>query len=124
MQGNLIALAIAFVMGAAFAALMAAFVADLVTPIVAALFGEPSFDALTFTINGSEFAYGHFINAVITFLSIGFAIFLFVLKPAERLGLMPADPDVKKCSECTTEIPAAAKRCPQCTVVQPGGAGA
>ena len=120
-QGNLIALAIAFVMGAAFAALMGAFVADLVTPIIAAIFGEPSFDDLTFALNGSEFRYGHFLNAAITFLSIAAAIFLLVLKPAERFGLMPADPEVKPCSECTSEIPADARRCPLCTTQQPTG---
>jgi large conductance mechanosensitive channel len=118
-QGNLIALAIAFVIGAAFAALMGAFVADLVTPIVAALVGEPSFDDLSFTINDSEFRYGHFLNALITFLSIAAAVFFFVLKPAERFGLVPAAPEMKNCSECTTEIPAAARRCLHCTAAQP-----
>jgi large conductance mechanosensitive channel len=114
-QGNLIALAIAFVMAAAFGAVVAALVADLVTPIVAAIFGKPSFDDLSFTINGSEFRYGHFLNAVITFVSIAGAVFLFVLKPAQRLRLIPDAPDMKDCTHCTTEIPAAATRCPHCT---------
>ncbi len=118
-QGNLIALAIAFVTGAAFATLMSAFVADLITPLLAALVGEQNFDELTFTINDSEFRYGHFLNALITFVSIAAVVFLFVLKPAERFGLLPGDPEVKKCGECTTDIPVGAKRCPQCTAPQP-----
>ena len=115
MQGNLIALAIAFVIGTAFAALVNALVVDLITPIVAAIFGEPSFGGLAFTINDSEFRYGDFINALITFLSVAAAIFFFVLKPAKRVGLIPPSPEMKDCPRCTTGIPAAATRCPQCT---------
>jgi large conductance mechanosensitive channel len=115
MQGNLIALAIAFVIGTAFAALVNALVVDLITPIVAAIFGEPSFGGLSFTINDSEFRYGDFINALITFLSVAAAIFFFVLKPAQRVGLVPPSPEMKDCPHCTTSIPAAATRCPQCT---------
>ena len=85
MRGNLIELAVAFVIGAAFATLMQALVADLVTPIVAAVFGEPSFEDLSFTINGSEFLYGHFLNALLTFLSIAAAIYFFVVVPYDRL---------------------------------------
>ena len=85
MRGNLIELAVAFVIGAAFATLMQALVADLVTPIVAAVFGEPSFEGLSFTINGSEFLYGHFLNALLTFLSIAAAIYFFVVVPYDRL---------------------------------------
>jgi large conductance mechanosensitive channel len=115
MQGNLIALAIAFVIGAAFVALVNALVADLMTPLVAAIFGEPSFDDLSFTINDSTFRYGHFLNALITFLSVATAVFFFVLKPAQRLGLVPLAAETKECPQCTTSIPAAARRCPQCT---------
>ena len=115
MQGNLIALAIAFVIGTAFAALVNALVVDLITPIVAAIFGEPSFGGLSFTINDSEFRYGDFINALITFLSVAAAIYFFVLKPAQRVGLVPPSPEMKDCPQCTTSIPAAATRCPQCT---------
>ena len=115
MQGNLIALAVAFVIGTAFAALVNAFVTGLITPLVAAVFGQPSFDDLSFTINGSEFLYGSFLNALLTFLSIAAAIFFFVLKPAQRVGLVPLEPETKDCPRCTLPIAAAATRCPQCT---------
>ena len=115
MQGNLIALAVAFVMGTAFAVLVNSFVEGLITPIVAAIFGEPSFGALSFEINGSEFLYGDFLNALITFVSIAAAIFFFVLKPAQRVGLVPLAPETKECPRCTSTIAVAATRCPQCT---------
>ena len=115
MQGNLIALAVAFVMGTAFAALVNALVTDLVTPVIAAIFGKPSFDDLSFEINGSEFLYGSFLNALITFVSIAAAIFFFVLKPAQRVGLVPLEPETKDCPRCTSTIAVAATRCPQCT---------
>ncbi len=115
MQGNLIALAVAFVIGTAFAALISALVVDLITPIVAAIFGKPDFSGLTFEINESRFLYGDFLNALITFVSVAAAIYFFVLKPAQRVGLIPPPPEVKDCRYCTTSIPAAATRCPQCT---------
>ena len=114
-QGNLIALAIAFVIGAAFATLVNALVVDLITPIVGALFGEADFGDLSFTVNNSEFRYGDFLNALLTFLSVAAAIFFFVLKPAQRVGLIPPSPAMKNCPYCTTSIPEAASRCPQCT---------
>lgn len=85
LRGNLVDLAVAVVIGTAFAALIASFVASLLTPLIAALFGEPTFGALTFTINGSEFFYGDFLNALITFLSVAAAVFFFVVKPMNLL---------------------------------------
>lgn len=115
-QGNLIELAIAFVIGAAFAELMKAFVADLITPIIAALFGEPSFAGLSFTINGSEFLYGDFLNAVLTFLSVAAAVYFFVVVPYERAQAMRGvSPTTRPCPECFSEIPVAARRCAHCT---------
>jgi len=81
LRGNLITLAVAFVMGVAFAALVTAFVADLITPIIGAIFGTSDFSSETFTINGSHFLYGSFINAAITFVSIAAAVFFFIVKP-------------------------------------------
>jgi large conductance mechanosensitive channel len=81
LRGNVVDLAIAVVLGAAFGAVVAALVADLITPLVAAVFGQPDFSALSFTINGSKFAYGHLINTIITFLSVAAAVFFLVVKP-------------------------------------------
>jgi large conductance mechanosensitive channel len=83
LQGNLITLAVAFVMGVAFAALVTAFVADIITPIIGAIFGKSDFSSETFTINGSHFLYGSLINALITFVSIAAAVFFFIVKPYE-----------------------------------------
>lgn len=117
-RGNLVDLAVAVVVGTAFAALVKSFVDNLITPIIAAIFGQPSFAGLKFTINGSEFLYGSFINALITFLSVAAAIFFFVVKPmniwTER-AKRGEDPDVKECPDCLSEIPYAAKRCAHCT---------
>jgi large conductance mechanosensitive channel len=93
-----------------------ALVADLITPIIAAIVGEPSFEDLTFTINDSEFRYGDFINATLTFVSVAAAVYFFVVAPYQayqrRRGVTP---EKRACPECTTEIPVAAKRCPNCT---------
>jgi large conductance mechanosensitive channel len=116
-RGNLIELAVAFVLGLAFAALVTAFVADLITPIIAAIFGQPDFSSLDFTINGSRFAYGDFLNALISFVSIAAAIFFFVVKPAEMImsRRAAADPVTRECPECLSLIPVGARRCANCT---------
>ena len=121
-KGNLVTLAVAFVMGAVFAALMKAFIADLITPIIALIFGQSNFETLTFTINGSHFLYGDFINYVVTFVTTAAAVFFFVVKPYEVWDSRRStgDPSVKDCPECTTKIPVAARRCPQCTAVLTG----
>jgi large conductance mechanosensitive channel len=118
-KGNLVTLAVAFVMGAVFAALVKAFIADLITPIIALIFGKPNFGSLSFTINKSHFAYGDFINNLITFVTTAAALFFFVVKPyeafEERRRPGADDPTVKECPECTSEIPVKARRCPLCT---------
>jgi len=86
LRGNVVDLAVAVVIGAAFGAVVAAFVADFVTPLIAAIGGKPDFARLTFTINGSVFKYGHFFNAVVSFLIIGAVIFFFVVKPLNVLA--------------------------------------
>lgn len=85
LRGNIVDLAVAVVIGAAFGAMVTALVADLLTPIVAAIIGKPDFSQLTFTINGSVFRYGSFLNAVIAFVSVAFAIFFFVVKPIDAI---------------------------------------
>lgn len=121
-HGNLVDLAVAVVVGTAFAALVDALVADLLTPVIAAIFGQPDFSGLTFSINGSIFKYGSFLNALITFVSVAAAIFFFVVKPMNVLTERRRSgdsPDVKECPECLSEIPYAATRCAHCAVVQP-----
>jgi large conductance mechanosensitive channel len=126
LKGNLVTVAVAFVFGTLFAALVKAFIADLITPIIALIFGQPNFESLTFTINSSQFHYGDFINTVIAFVTSGFAIFFFVVKPYEFLESRRSqdDPSVKACPECTMDIPVEARRCPQCTAVLSGTSGA
>ena len=117
LRGNVVDLAVAVVIGTAFTAVVKALVADLITPLVAAIFGKPSFESLSFTINGSHFAYGDFLNNVLTFLTIAAAVFFVIVAPITALMERRAqeDPDTKECPECTSAIPINAKRCPLCT---------
>ncbi|MDO8188554.1 large conductance mechanosensitive channel protein MscL [Conexibacter sp. JD483] len=119
-RGNVIDLAVAVVMGAAFGAVVTALVSDFITPIIAAIGGQPDFGDLSFTINDSKFAYGHFINAVISFLILAAAIYLLVVLPLERLLKKPeaeGDTNVRACPECLSLIPTDANRCMYCTSV-------
>jgi large conductance mechanosensitive channel len=128
-RGNVVDLAVAFVIGAAFTAVVSSLVKDLITPIIAAIFGKPDFGALFFTINGSQFLYGDFIDAVITFLAVAAAVFFFVVKPinamaaARARGQGDADPTTKQCTECLSDIPLAATRCAFCAQPQTATAG-
>jgi large conductance mechanosensitive channel len=119
LRGNLVDLAVAVVIGTAFTALVGALVKDLITPLIAAIGGKPSFDNLSFTINGSHFLYGSFINALITFLIIAAVDYFFVVKPVSALleRLMPKKEigPTRECPECLSDIPAAARRCSFCT---------
>jgi large conductance mechanosensitive channel len=119
LRGNLVDLAVAVVIGTAFTALVGALVKDLITPLIAAIGGKPSFDNLSFTINGSHFLYGSFINALITFLIIAAVVYFFVVKPVSTLleRLMPKKEigPTRECPECLSDIPAAARRCSFCT---------
>ena len=119
LRGNVVDLAVAVVIGAAFGAVVTAFVADLITPLIAAIFGKPSFSELTFTINGSRFLYGDFLNAVLAFVLVAAAIFFVIVKPMNALAARRAraeDPTTRDCPECLSEIPLAARRCAYCTV--------
>ncbi|HEY0493550.1 MAG TPA: large conductance mechanosensitive channel protein MscL [Candidatus Dormibacteraeota bacterium] len=120
LRGNMVDLAVAVVVGAAFGAVIAALVRDLITPLIAALVGKPDFSAVSFTINGSVFRYGEFLNAVISFMLVAAAVFFLVVVPVNRLmarsrRLPPPDPTTRKCSECLSEIPVGARRCAYCT---------
>lgn len=123
LRGNVVDLAVAVVIGVAFAAVVTAFVKDLVTPLIAALGGKPDFAALFFTVNNSKFLYGDFINAIVAFLIIAAVIYFLVVVPYQALVSRsrkepPADPTTKKCTECLSEIPIGARRCAFCTSPQ------
>jgi len=121
LRGNVIDLAVAVVIGGAFGAVVTALVKDLITPLLAAVGGKPDFSTLAFTVNGSKFPIGDFINSIVSFVMIGAAIYFFVVTPVNALqarinrGEAPADPTTKKCPECLSEVPIAAKRCAFCT---------
>jgi large conductance mechanosensitive channel len=121
LRGNVVDLAVAVVIGAAFGAIVTALVKDLVTPLIAAIGGQPDFSRLTFTLNGSKFMYGDFINAVISFLLIASVIFFFVVKPLNTIlerakrKKTTDDPTTKKCPACLSEVNIKATRCAFCT---------
>lgn len=121
MRGNVVDLAVAVVIGAAFGAIVTALVKDLVTPLIAAIGGQPDFSNLTFTVNKSKFMYGDFINAIVSFLLIAAVIFFFVVQPLNKLqqraarNKKPEDPTEKKCPECLSTINVKATRCAFCT---------
>ena len=121
LRGNVLDLAIAVVIGAAFTNLITALVKDLITPLIGALVGKPDFSAWVVTANGSPFLIGDFLNAVIAFVLMAAAVYFFVVAPMNawiarrRLVEAPADPTTKKCSECISEVPIAARRCAFCT---------
>ncbi|NQV88080.1 MAG: large conductance mechanosensitive channel protein MscL [Parcubacteria group bacterium] len=122
LRGNAMDLAVGVVVGAAFGAVVTALVSDLITPLISAIAKIPDFSGLSFIINGSKFMYGHFINALISFVLISATIFFFIIKPMNILVSRsrkgpPADPTTKKCSECLSEIPIQAKRCSHCTQI-------
>jgi large conductance mechanosensitive channel len=117
-RGNVIDLAVAVVIGAAFGAVIAAFVKDLITPLIAAFIGKPDFSALGVTINGSRLLVGDFLNAVISFVMVAAAIYVFVVTPMNALNARRKrgeDPTTKKCPECLSEVPIGARRCAFCT---------
>jgi large conductance mechanosensitive channel len=126
LRGNVVDLAVGVVIGAAFAAVVAAFVKDLLTPLIAALVGKPDFSALFFEVNGSKFLYGDFINALLAFLLVAAAVYYLVVLPVNALvqrsrnASAPADPTTMKCPECLSEIPIAARRCAFCTAAMTG----
>jgi large conductance mechanosensitive channel len=118
LRGNLVDMAIGIVIGLAFAAVVTALVADLITPLIAAIFGKSDFSALSFTINGSHFLYGSFLNAVLSFVTIAIVLFYFVVKPTNVLlarRAAAAEATTKQCPQCLSEIPLEARRCAFCT---------
>ncbi len=120
LRGNVVDLAVGIIIGAAFGTVVAAFVKDLITPLIAAIGGQPDFSGLFFTLNKSKFLYGDFINAVVSFLIIAAVVFFFVVRPINRLmerrkSQAPADPTERNCPYCLSSIPIKATRCAYCT---------
>jgi large conductance mechanosensitive channel len=121
LRGNVLDLAVAVVIGGAFGALVTALVKDLVTPLIAALVGQPDFSAIVVSVNGSKLLVGDFMNAILAFVLVAAAIYFFVVVPMNRLtarlrrGEPAPDPTTKKCAECLSDVPIAARRCAFCT---------
>ena len=121
LRGNVVDLAVAVVIGAAFGAVVASFVADILMPLIAAAVGKPDFSALVCYVNGTAVPYGKFLNSLLALLMVAAAIYFFLIAPmnaweARRArGLAPADAVTKQCPECLSKVPIAAKRCAHCT---------
>ena len=117
-RGNLIEIAVGLVLALAFTAVVTSLVEDLITPLIAAMIGQPDFAGLTFTINESVFRYGQFLNAVVSFVLIAAVLFFLVVRPLNALAKRrtgPEEPTIRACPECLSEIPAGARRCAFCT---------
>ena len=123
LRGNVVDMAVGIVVGASFGTVVTGLVKDLLSLFIAALAKQPDFSELTFTINGSKFLYGEFVNALLSFLITAAAVYFFVVLPLNALIARarkepPADPTTRKCSECLSEIPIGAHRCAFCTAPQ------
>ncbi|MEU8317499.1 large conductance mechanosensitive channel protein MscL [Nonomuraea sp. NPDC048881] len=121
LRGNIVELAVAVIVGATFSGLVQALVTDLITPLIGAVTGgrQPNFAEYSFTINGSQFKYGDFLNHLLTFLVIAAVVYWLVVAPMTRLiHLLDRDKaaTTKECPECLSDIPAEASRCAHCTV--------
>ena len=121
LRGNVVDLAVAVVIGVAFTAMITAFVADIVTPLIAAIFGKPDFSSLSFRWHNSTFRYGSFLNAVLSFIIIATVVFFAVVVPLtalmRRLKVLPKDEpeETRECPACLSDIPLGARRCKFCT---------
>ena len=121
LRGNVVDLAVAVVIGAAFTGIVTALVKDMVTPLIAAIGGKPNFSNMFFTLNHSRFMYGDLLNAVISFVLIAAVVFFFVVQPINKMiayanrGKDTDEPTEKKCPQCLSTVPKAAKRCAFCT---------
>ncbi|MFY9741157.1 MAG: large conductance mechanosensitive channel protein MscL [Candidatus Sulfotelmatobacter sp.] len=128
LRGNVVDMSVGVVIGAAFGGVVTALTKDLLTPFIAALVGKPDFSYLGFSVHGTPFPVGDFVNACVSFLLVAAAIYFFVVTPINALvarmhkGEKPPDPTTRKCPECLSEIPIAARRCAHCA--QPVAAAA
>ena len=118
LRGNVLDLAVAVVIGAAFGSIVTSLVKDLITPLIAAIVQKPDFSYLVLHINGANITYGNFLNALISFLLVAASVYFFVVLPVNtlmaRMKMTAPPPATKPCPECLSDIPAAAKRCSHC----------
>jgi large conductance mechanosensitive channel len=126
LRGNVLDLAVAVVIGAAFSSIVNSLVKDLITPLISAIVKKPDFSYLVWTLNGAHITYGNFLNALISFLLIASAVYFFVVLPLNtllsRMKVLAPPPAMRACPECLSDIPAAATRCSHCG--QPSAAAA
>jgi large conductance mechanosensitive channel len=126
LRGNVLDLAVAVVIGAAFGSIVTSLVKDLITPLIAAVVQKPDFSYLVLHINKANITYGNFLNALISFLLIAASVYFFVVLPVNtlmaRMKLTAPPPATKPCPECLSDIPAAAKRCSHCGQPVPAAA--
>ncbi len=121
LRGNVVDMAVGVIIGAAFGGVITALVKDLITPIIGAIGGQPDFSAISFAMNGSKFALGDFLNALLSFVIIAAVVYFFVVLPVNSLVARfqkPAEVTTKDCTECASSIPIKAKRCAFCTSPQ------
>ena len=122
LRGNIVDLAVAVVIGGAFGTIVTALVKDLITPLIAAIGGKPDFSNLFFTLNGSKFMIGDFINALISFLIVAAVIYFLIVLPMNNImkkinSGKKIDPTEKSCPQCLSLIPVKARRCRYCTSI-------
>ena len=120
LRGSVVDMAVGIIVGAAFTGVVNGFVKDLLTPLIAAVLGKPDFSALRFSVHGSQFLIGDFVNAAVSFLIVASVVYFLVVLPVNALVSRsrrepPPDPTTRKCPECLSEIPIAARRCAFCT---------
>ncbi len=120
LRGNVVDLAVGVIVGAAFGTVISALVKDILTPFIAAIAEQPNFSGLIFTVNGSQFMYGDFLNALISFLIVSTTVYFFVVLPINQLTKRfkkpgpPLEAATKQCPECLSDIPQKARRCAFC----------
>jgi large conductance mechanosensitive channel len=123
MRGNVVDLAVGVVIGGAFGAVVTALVKSFIEPLIALIAGKPDFNGIGFDVAGTKFPVGQIITALVMFILTAAAIYFFVVLPVNALaarakrGELPPDPTTKKCPECLSEIPIAARKCAHCTSV-------
>ncbi len=120
LRGNVVDMAVGIVIGAAFVSVVQGFVKDLLTPLIAAVGGKPDFSQLSFTMHNSRFAYGDFINDVVSFLIVAAVVYFLVVAPMSTMlariqRQTSREPETEVCTECLKDIPRGARRCPYCT---------